>query len=130
MNEHPFVTLAKKGYEAFRAGDLATLNEVFADNIVFHVPGNGIVSNTYQGKDATFGYFGQLVELTNGTVKVESLKVYVSDDQVAMLDRITAERNGKTLNQELVLVLKVQDGKFVEGWDHFEDLAAWNEFWS
>jgi hypothetical protein len=130
MAEHPFVTLAKKGYEAFRTGDLATLNQVFADDIVFHVPGKTIVSNTYHGKDATFGYFGKLMELTNGNFKVESLNVYVSDDQVAMLDRITAERNGKTLDTELVLVLKVRDGQFVEGWDHFEDLAAWNDFWA
>jgi hypothetical protein len=130
MNEHPFVTLAKKGYEAFRAGDLATLNEVFADDIVFHVPGTAQVSNDYHGKDATFGYFGKLVELTNGTFKVESLKVYVSDDKVAMLDRISAERNGKQLDQELVLVLQVRNGQFVEGWDHFEDLAAWNDFWA
>ncbi len=130
MADHPFVALAKKGYDAFRAGDLATLGEVFADDIVFHVPGTGIVSNTYRGKDATFGYFGRLVELTQGNFKVESLNVYVSDDQVAMLDRVRAERNGKTLDTQLVLVLKVRDGKFVEGWDHFEDLAAWNDFWA
>ena len=130
MAEHPFVTLAKKGYEAFRTGDLATLNEVFADDIVFHVPGTGIVSNTYRGKDATFGYFGKLAELTQGNFKVESVNLFVSDDQVAMLDRVTAQRNGKTLDQEMVLVLKVRDGQFVEGWDHFADLVAWNDFWA
>ena len=130
MAEHPFVTLAKKGYEAFRAGDLATLSEVFADDVVFHVPGKNIVANSYQGKAATFGYFGKLVELTNGAFKVESLNMFVSDDQVAMLDRIVAERNGKTLDTQLVLVLKVRNGQFVEGWDHFADLDAWDEFWA
>ena len=130
MAEHPFVTLAKKGYEAFRAGDLATLSEVFADEVVFHVPGKSILANSYQGKAATFGYFGKLVELTNGAFKVESLNIFVSDDQVAMLDRIVAERNGKTLDTQLVLVLKVRNGQFVEGWDHFADLDAWDEFWA
>jgi uncharacterized protein len=130
MTEHPFVTLAKKGYNAFRTGDLAALDEVFADDIVFHVPGNNILSNSYQGKDATFGYFGKLMELTQGTFQVESLNLFVSNDQVAMLDRVQATRNGKTLDIQLVLVLKVQDGQFVEGWDHFSDLAAWDEFWA
>ncbi len=130
MAEHPFVTLANKGYEAFRAGDLATLGEVFADEVVFHVPGKSILANSYQGKDATFGYFGKLVELTNGNFKVEAVNVFVSDDQVAMLDHIVAERNGKTLDTQLVLVLKVRNGQFVEGWDHFADLAAWDEFWA
>lgn len=130
MAEHPLVMLAKKAYEAFRTGDMATLGEVFADEIVFHVPGKSILANSYQGKAETFGYFGKLFELTNGTIKVESLNVYVSDDQVAMLDRMAAERNGKTIDTELVLVLKVRDGKFVEGWDHFADLAAWDEFWA
>ncbi|MBL8206967.1 MAG: nuclear transport factor 2 family protein [Blastocatellia bacterium] len=130
MAEHPFVTLAKKGYEAFRTGDMATLGEVFADDVVFHVPGKSILANSYQGKAATFGYFGKLFELTNGTIKVESLNLYVSDDQVVMLDRMAAERNGKTIDTELVLVLKVRDGQFVEGWDHFADLAAWDEFWA
>ncbi len=130
MAEHPNITLAKKALEAFRSGDLATLNEVFADDIVFHVPGKTILSQSYQGKAATFGYFAKLMELTRGSFKVESLNIYVSDDQVAMLDRLEATRNGKTLNLELVLVLKVRNDQFIEGWDHFSDLDAWNEFWS
>ncbi len=130
MAEHTNITLAKKAYEAFSKGDMATLSEVFADDIVFHVPGKSILGNSYQGKDATFAYFGKLMELTNGNFKVESLNVFASDDQVAMLDRIVAERNGKTLDIELVLVLKVRNGQFVAGWDHFSDLAAWDEFWA
>ena len=54
------VELVRRGYEAFNAGDMATLSELFAEDAVWHVAGNGVLSGTKQGRDAVLAYFGEL----------------------------------------------------------------------
>ena len=37
MADHPNVELLRRGYAAHGAGDLDTVNELFADDVVWHV---------------------------------------------------------------------------------------------
>ena len=50
--------LVRRGYAAFSAGDMATLTEVFAEDAVWHVPGDGGLAGDKKGRDACFAYFG------------------------------------------------------------------------
>ena len=42
--------LIKSGYEAFARGDLQSALAVFAEDILWHVPGRGPLSRDYRGK--------------------------------------------------------------------------------
>jgi ketosteroid isomerase-like protein len=130
MNEHPNAAVMRRAYAAFAAGDLATMSEILHPEIRFHVPGRASLSATYTGRDATFGYFGKLMELTGGTFRLENIELFPSDFGGVYLDRLTATREGKTLDLGLCLVVRIVDGRFVEAWDHFEDTAAWDAFWA
>jgi len=44
--------------------------------------------------------------------------------------RSTANRNGKHLDVANCIVFELKDGKVTDGREHFEDLYAWDEFWS
>ena len=65
--QHANVQVARRGYEAFSRGDMATVRELLADDVEWHVGGNNPISGDYKGKDAVFGFFGKLMELTAGT---------------------------------------------------------------
>lgn len=130
MAEHPNEALIRKGYEAFANGDMDTLRELFADDILWHVGGNARISGDYKGQEEVFELFGQLFELTGGTVKLEVHDVLANDDHVVALVRGTAERNGKTFDQNEVHVMHVADGEVTEFWGFEEDQAAAAEFWS
>jgi uncharacterized protein len=41
MAEHPNATLIRKGYAAFATGDMATLDALFANDVVWTVAGQG-----------------------------------------------------------------------------------------
>src|SRR5947209_2617646 len=105
MNEHPNASVLRRVYEAFARGDFAALNELMADEVVWHVPGRSPVSAAYHGREELFGYFGQLMELSKGTFKAESRDILASDRHVVSLEHLTAEREGKTLDIELALVV-------------------------
>ena len=51
MSEHPNVTLVKGGFAAFGQGDMVTLDALFADDLVWHTPGNNPLSGIYEGKE-------------------------------------------------------------------------------
>jgi hypothetical protein len=61
MGARENAALIRRGYAAFSAGDMATLTELFADDIVWNVAGSGGLSGAKQGRDAVFAYFGEVI---------------------------------------------------------------------
>jgi ketosteroid isomerase-like protein len=128
---HPNEERARKGYQAFSSGDMDTLRELIADEIVWHVSGKNPLAGDYRGKDDVFGFFAKTVEMTNGTLRLEVHDVLANDEHVVALLRSTAEREGKTLDSRGTQVLHVNaDGQVTESWLHPEDAYANDEFWS
>ena len=130
MTEHPNASVLKRAYEAFARRDVATLGELFADDVVWHVPGRSALSGTFRGQDEVFAYFRGLREMSGGTFKAESLALMGSDEYAVSLERLTGEHDGKTLDIELALVVRVRDGQIAEARDFFSDPNAWDEFWA
>jgi uncharacterized protein len=126
---HPNEELMRRGYEAFTNGDLQTIDELFADDIVWHVPGNNQLSGEYRGKEEVFGNFGKLVELTGGSFRLEIHDVLANDEHVVVLVRATAEREGRKLDDRSMQLWHVEDGKATEQWLYPEDPQATDEFW-
>jgi ketosteroid isomerase-like protein len=121
----------RRGYEAFNSGDMATLTELFDEGAVWHLSGRSSMANDYQGRDAAFAYFGRLGQETGGTFRAELERLLADDDdRVVGIQRNTAEREGKQLDDPICLVFQLRDGRIIEGWEHHRDLYAWDEFWS
>jgi ketosteroid isomerase-like protein len=130
MGSQENAELVRRGYEAFSAGDMATLNELFTEDAVWHVPGSGDLSGAKQGREAIMAFFGELMSRSGGTVKVTLQDVIGGADHTIGLNGNHAERDNKVLNQDAVLVFQVRDGRVSEVRQFFEDTAAADEFWS
>src|SRR5579872_4560042 len=127
---HPNEELMRKGYEAFGRGDLDTVREVFAEDIVWHAPGRSPLAGDYEGVDAVFEQFGKIFEMTNGTFNLEIHDVLANDEHVVVLLTAHGEREGKTLDDKSVQVWHIEDGKAKEQWLTSGDPYANDEFWS
>jgi ketosteroid isomerase-like protein len=128
---HPNEELLHTYFKAADSGDLETLDEVFADNITAHIAGNHTLSGDYQGKEAVFGFLGQLAERSGGTARL-NLQEALTDDWFAVaLVQLAGRVGDETLEGErAVLVLRVKDGRFVELWSHHNDEQKMNRAWS
>jgi ketosteroid isomerase-like protein len=121
----------RRAYEAFNTGDVDTLTELFDESAVWHLPGRSSMATDYQGRDATLAYFGRIGEETGGTFRAELKDLTADDDdRVVGIQRSTGERNGKHLDVSDCIVFQLKDGRIMDGREHFEDLYAWDEFWS
>jgi ketosteroid isomerase-like protein len=125
------LAIMRRGYEAFNAGDMNTLTEIFDESAVWHLPGRSSMADDYQGREATLAYFGQLGQETGGTFRAQLERLVADDDdRVVGIQRSTADRNGKHLDVGDCIVFQLKDGRVTDGREHFHDLYAWDEFWS
>ena len=127
---HPNEDLVRRGYAAFGTGDITTLGELFADDIVWHVGGRSSITGDYRGKAEVLGFFGQLAARTGGTFRSEIHDVLANDEHVVALVTLSAARDGKSLHDNGAQVFHVAGGKVTETWFHPDDQYAADEFWS
>jgi ketosteroid isomerase-like protein len=130
MTEHPNLTAARAGYEAYAKGDMEALSATFADDIVWHSGGNNILSGTYEGKEAVFGFFARLMQETGGNFANEIHDMLANDDHGVVLVTGTATRGDRTLESRNVHVFNMEEGKLKEFWAFAEDQSVVDEFWS
>jgi ketosteroid isomerase-like protein/mannose-6-phosphate isomerase-like protein (cupin superfamily) len=92
-----YMTLVRRGYQAFNSGDFETLRSILSHDVVHHVPGHSQLAGAYKGIDAVFGYYGKLAELTDGQFRADLIDVFgTGQGHVTALHQVTATRNGVT----------------------------------
>lgn len=126
---HPNEELGRKGYQAFSSGDMDTVRTLFADDIVWHLPGRNPLSGDYKGQGEVFGLFARNMEMTNGTFKLEVHDILANDEHIIALVVARAEKDGKRMEDRQVHVSHVKNGKITEFWGHPGDQYAVDEFW-
>lgn len=125
------VERARIAYEAFGKGDMAAVSESMTDDTVWHIPGNSPLAGDYKGKDAVFGLFGKLMELTGGTLRLEVHDILANEEHGAVLVTEHGQRNGKILKSRAVHVSHLDSqGRVKEFWSFNEDQAALDAFYS
>ena len=130
MAEHPNAQLIRKGYEAFSKGDMATLSELFMQDIQWHEAGSAStpLAGDYKGQEAVFTMFGQLVTMTSEfSVRLEEI---VADDRQAVAIHETYARRGATTYRcREAIVFHLLEGKVTDAWHTVPDLEAYEMLW-
>jgi hypothetical protein len=71
---------------------METLRELFDPGIVWHFPGQSLLTGDHRGADAVLGFFGRTMELTAGTFRAELHDVVADDQHTVGLHLGTGER--------------------------------------
>src|SRR6516165_8168260 len=127
MTEHPNVARIKDGYAAFAKGDFAVLNDLFAEDLLWHEGGRNQLVGDYRGRDAVYGLFGKLMEVTEGSFHLDLHAVFADDEHGVALVATTASRGGRSISVNGVDVMPLRDGKVTEFWNTSTDQYAIDE---
>lgn len=130
MSEHRHAAAARHGFESFGRGDVAVLLGLFAPDAVWHVPGSNAMTGDYRGMDEIGPFLRRTRELTGGTYDVELLWAVADDDHLVTLYRARGEREGRVLDIEQALFIRVVNGKWADIRAQPLDQAAFDRFWS
>jgi uncharacterized protein len=124
------VELVRKGFEAFAAGNMAALGELFDSNATWHSAAAGILKGDYRGRDAIFAMFGLLHQETGGTFRSTPGAMAASGDKVFVQTKVSGERQGRKLQDGEVIVFTLGDGRVREVHLYNENYPAALAFWS
>ena len=128
-NEHPNVTIAREGFDAFQRGDTAWMDEHLSDDIVWHVGGNSKWSGAYQGKEKVLDFFARQTQAMPEPPAVDIHDVLGNDDHVVALGTASAKGpDGSTAEWKYVQVFHIRGGKATEVWGMAENDAAVDPF--
>jgi ketosteroid isomerase-like protein len=128
-HEHPNVTIAKEGFEAFEKGDMGWMDEHLSDDIVWHVGGNSKWAGAYKGKANVLDFFARQMQAMGSAPQVETHDVLGNDDHVISLGTAKATGpDGSSVEWKWVQVFHIKDGKATEVWGLAENDAAVDPF--
>jgi len=130
-NEHPHAVRIRELFAAFRAGDVATIESVLAEDAVWRFPGRrGRLAGEHRGRDAIFAFLLDVQASTGGTFGLELLDVLANDRHAAVFFRGHATREGRTLDNPTCLRIRFAGDRVAEVWEFVWDLEHVEEFWS
>ena len=116
-------------FRAFTERDTPALEEIIAENAVWHVPGRSRLAGEHRGRAAVLAYFTGLSQRTGGTFKVEIIDVFATETRAVAWARATGQRGpGMSYDGLYCLVVSIEGYQIVEGWLMPADLYAFDEF--
>ena len=132
MSEHPNATLARRLFDAFEQRDIATVNEIIAEDAVWRFPGRtGALAGEHRGREAILRFLGSVGVLTGGTFHLDLHDITASDDHaVALFTGAGTRSDGRALSNPTALVMTVHDGRIAELQEFVWNLEHVEAFWS
>ena len=124
---HPNVEAMRKSDEAFANGDLDGAFALYHDDVVLHAPGRNSVAGDYTGRDGYLEFVGSFIERYSPT-SFENLAHFADDEYGISLARSSAAKDDRTLERQVVIVMRFRDGKVSEVWPFNSDQAALDEW--
>jgi ketosteroid isomerase-like protein len=122
-DEHPNALAYRRTADAFRAGDEATLSELIAADVVWHVPGAHPMAGDISGLGELLEWFSRL--RPKGFWLTEH-DVLGNDAHVCALSIMGARRPAIDVRTRVVSVFHYRDGRQQERWFHPDDRDAWD----
>jgi uncharacterized protein len=125
----PGTAVVERLFGAF-GRDALTVARTLADDVVWRVPGETVMSGEYRGRDDVLEFLRQTSVLTDRTYKTTLQHVVADGERAVAVYRARGERNGRTLDIDQALFCVVRDGKVADVTAVPFDFVAFAEFWS
>jgi len=115
--------------EMYAGGDLAAVEELLAEDVIWHVPGTSPIAGDYRGRAAVTGYFRLRRELAGGAIRITKGSEAHHDEALVQLADGHAPLGGREVAWRTAGVYRVADGRIAEAWlvpldsEHFD--RAW-----
>jgi ketosteroid isomerase-like protein len=120
--------LLERAFAAFGRDALAVARTL-ADDVVWRVPGDTVMSGEYRGRDDVLQFLRQTRVQSDDTYRTELQYVTTSDDRAVAVYRARGERNGRTLDVDQALFCVIRDGVIADVTAVPFDYPAFVEFW-
>ena len=122
--------LVRELFTALNEHDLASLQILLSPAAVLHVPGHNSNAGDYYGHNGFLEFWSKLSQRVAGKVEIKVGDILANHKSAAVLALSVAERKGEKLENRVVYVLRLAEGRITECWIHNYDQTTVDAFWS
>jgi ketosteroid isomerase-like protein len=126
---HSNAELLERAFAAF-GRDALTVARSLADDVVWRVPGDTVMSGEYRGRENVLQFLRQTRVQSDDTYRTELRYVVADDDRAVAVYRARGERNGRALDIDQALFCVIRDGRLVDVTAVPFDFPAFAAFWA
>lgn len=125
------LAIAKRYFTALQAGDMAGLDALLAEDLVWHQPGQNPFSGTHTGKAAVYQMIGGMMAASQGSFAItETINFACNGDLVAVTIEFSAQAPTGRIQMGGVDLLRIEGGLIKEAWLFSSDQRGEDQFWS
>ena len=126
---HSNAELLERAFAAF-GRDALVVARTLAEDVVWRVPGDTVMSGEYRGRDDVLRFLRQTRVQSDNTYRTELRYVVADDDRAVAVYRACGERNGRSLDIEQALFCVIRDGQIADVTAVPFDFPAFVAFWA
>jgi ketosteroid isomerase-like protein len=123
-------TLVRELFSSLTHRDLANLQILLSPSAVLHVPGHNANAGDYYGYTGFLEFWTKLSQRVAGKIDIKVHDVLANSKNAAVLGLSVVERKGERLENRVVYVLRLEEGRVAECWIHNYDQNTVDAFWS
>ncbi|MCH5675867.1 nuclear transport factor 2 family protein [Streptomyces gilvus] len=97
MTTHPNATRLHQAYQALEQGDMQPMLGLLTDDVTWIDSTLGPLAGTYRGKAEVPEFFAKMMEVYEGSLRVEIVAVVADDDHAIVLTRESGSPQGHTV---------------------------------
>jgi len=116
-------------YAAYLSGDLESILRPFNDGSTWIEVGDHQRAGVYRGATGLLEHTRRIQELTAGTLTTEVQEIVGGDKYVVVIERATAQREGRSLDLLCATAYQIVDGTVAEVQVLPFDSQEWQRFW-
>ena len=128
IQEHPNTLLVRQAWLAVAHGDIETLQEFWAEDIVWHATARSPWQGDKHGIASVFEYLAQIGE-HEGSTDIALVSVMANDTYGALIVRVAAKQDTGVAELDTMLLCRFVDRRIQEVWTMSMDPTAVEEFW-
>ena len=120
-------SMLRTSYDAFGRGDINLLMSSLSDDIDWLVSGGSPLAGKYVGKNEVLSFFGKMMNLYHGRLKMDVLDILASDRHGVVLTSEAAQYDGRSVEFRSVHVWEISGGRMKRFQVFYDD--AYHQFW-
>jgi uncharacterized protein len=122
--------VVRRLYQAIADRDFVAAESCFAEDVVWHLPGNSPIAGDHHGwPQIRDNFMAKLGPLSGGTFRADLVDVAIGGRFAVAVQHATASHEGKVLDITACQLMTVRDGLIHEVRGHYSDQEALDAFW-
>jgi HAD superfamily hydrolase (TIGR01509 family) len=119
----------RDAYARLAAGDVRSIAAFLADDVVYHLPGRHLGGGTLRGREETLARMAKGGGACDSPPAMRLDAVVAAGDVLLSVERLSARRLGRVLDQDVCVVWRLAGGRCAEIWARFAAPLVCDRFW-